>query len=120
MGRVMSQQLDRTKPLWEIWMVEGLERAAAGRSSRKVHHCMVDGVSGTELLTVVLDDEREPTLRSARRLAARAPAARRASSPPDALAERVAEPLRAAACARPSARRASAAGTAVEIAARAR
>jgi WS/DGAT/MGAT family acyltransferase len=56
-GRIMSQQLDRTKPLWEMWMAEGLggERWAL---VSKVHHCMVDGVSGTDLLTVVLDSER--------------------------------------------------------------
>jgi diacylglycerol O-acyltransferase / wax synthase len=58
-GRVMSQQLDRHKPLWEMWMVEGLERGHWALVS-KVHHCMVDGVSGTDLLTVVLDAEREP------------------------------------------------------------
>ena len=53
-GRVMSQELDRHRPLWEAWMVEGL---AEGRWAlvSKVHHCMVDGVSGTELLTVLLD-----------------------------------------------------------------
>jgi WS/DGAT/MGAT family acyltransferase len=53
-GRVMSQQLDRSKPLWEMWIVEGLEDAHWAMVS-KVHHCMVDGVSGTDLLTVVLD-----------------------------------------------------------------
>ena len=58
-GRVMSQQLDRHKPLWEMWMVEGLEHGHWALVS-KVHHCMVDGVSGTDLLTVVLDAEREP------------------------------------------------------------
>jgi diacylglycerol O-acyltransferase / wax synthase len=59
-GRVMSQQLDRAKPLWEMWMVEGL---GAGRWAllSKVHHCMVDGVSGTDLLTVILDTKRDPT-----------------------------------------------------------
>lgn len=57
-GRVMSQQLDRAKPLWEMWMVEGLEDGHWALMS-KTHHCMVDGVSGTDLLTVVLD--REPT-----------------------------------------------------------
>jgi WS/DGAT/MGAT family acyltransferase len=58
-GRVMSQQLDRTKPLWEMWMVEGLESGHWALMS-KTHHCMVDGVSGTDLLTVVLDQEPEP------------------------------------------------------------
>jgi diacylglycerol O-acyltransferase / wax synthase len=58
-GRIMSQQLDRAKPLWEMWMAEGL---GAGRWAliSKVHHCMVDGVSGTDLLTVILDKERDP------------------------------------------------------------
>ena len=58
-GRVMSQQLDRHKPLWEMWIVEGLEHGHWALVS-KVHHCMVDGVSGTDLLTVVLDSEPEP------------------------------------------------------------
>ena len=58
-GRVMSQQLDRHKPLWEMWMVEGLEQGHWALVS-KVHHCMVDGVSGTDLLAVVLDSEPEP------------------------------------------------------------
>ena len=59
-GRVMAQQLDRNKPLWEMWMVEGLEDGKWALLS-KTHHCMVDGVSGTDLLTVVLDREPEPT-----------------------------------------------------------
>ena len=60
-GRVMSQQLDRSKPLWEIWMIEHL---SSGRWAllTKVHHCMVDGVSAAELLSVMLDAEREPDL----------------------------------------------------------
>jgi WS/DGAT/MGAT family acyltransferase len=58
-GRVMSQQLDRAKPLWEMWMVEGLEDGHWALLS-KTHHCMVDGVSGTDLLTVVLDREPSP------------------------------------------------------------
>ncbi len=53
-GRVMSQQLDRSKPLWEIWMVDGLEGDRWAMAS-KTHHCMVDGVSGTELLSVIMD-----------------------------------------------------------------
>src|SRR4029079_7378719 len=58
-GRVMSQQLDRHKPLWEMWTIDGLEHGHWALLS-KVHHCMVDGVSGTDLLTVVLDSEPEP------------------------------------------------------------
>ena len=54
MGRIMSQQLDRERPLWEMWLVEGL---AGGRWAIifKVHHCMVDGIAGVGLLTVLLD-----------------------------------------------------------------
>jgi diacylglycerol O-acyltransferase / wax synthase len=57
-GRVMSQQLDRAKPLWEIWVAEGLGDGRWAMVS-KVHHCMVDGVAGSDLLTVLLDAERE-------------------------------------------------------------
>jgi diacylglycerol O-acyltransferase / wax synthase len=53
-GRLMAQKLDRAKPLWEIWMVEGLEEDRWALVS-KVHHCMVDGVSGTDLLGLILD-----------------------------------------------------------------
>lgn len=53
-GRLMSQQLDRTKPLWEVWVVEGLENGQWSMVS-KTHHCMVDGVSGTDLLSTVMD-----------------------------------------------------------------
>jgi len=59
-GRVMAQQLDRAKPLWEMWAVEGLADGHWALLS-KTHHCMVDGVSGTDLLTVVLDREPEPS-----------------------------------------------------------
>jgi WS/DGAT/MGAT family acyltransferase len=58
-GRVMSQQLDRAKPLWEIWIAEGLEDDRWAILS-KTHHCMVDGVSGTDLLTVILDQSPKP------------------------------------------------------------
>ena len=57
-GRVMSQQLDRAKPLWEMWLAEGLDHGRWALIS-KTHHCMVDGVSATDLLSVMLDAERE-------------------------------------------------------------
>lgn len=55
-GRIMSQQLDRTKPLWEFWIVEGLE---GGRFAvvTKTHHAMVDGISTVDLATVLLTPE---------------------------------------------------------------
>ncbi|HXJ34580.1 MAG TPA: wax ester/triacylglycerol synthase family O-acyltransferase [Candidatus Eisenbacteria bacterium] len=52
-GRVMSQQLDRGKPLWESWFVEGLEGNRFAVVS-KVHHCMVDGIGGVEMTTATL------------------------------------------------------------------
>jgi diacylglycerol O-acyltransferase len=54
-GRLMSQHLDRSRPLWELWIVEGLEDDRWAIVS-KVHHCMVDGVSATDMLTVLLGD----------------------------------------------------------------
>jgi WS/DGAT/MGAT family acyltransferase len=58
MGRLMSQELDRNRPLWETWVVEGLEDGTWALIS-KVHHCMVDGISGTDLMAVILDAERD-------------------------------------------------------------
>ncbi len=58
-GRVMSQQLDRHKPLWEMWMIEGLSENRWALLT-KVHHSVVDGVAGAELLSAILDEEREP------------------------------------------------------------
>ena len=62
-GRVMSQQLDRAKPLWEMWVVEGLDDGRWALIS-KTHHCMVDGVSATDLLSVILSKHRDPRRRS--------------------------------------------------------
>jgi diacylglycerol O-acyltransferase len=60
MGRVMSQRLDRDHPLWEYWIVEGLARGRWALIS-KVHHCMVDGVSGTDLYRAIFDVTPEPS-----------------------------------------------------------
>jgi diacylglycerol O-acyltransferase len=60
-GRVFSQRLDRDKPLWEIWLVEGLDDNRFALLS-KVHHALVDGVSGADLMTVLFDLTREPSV----------------------------------------------------------
>ena len=58
-ARIFSQRLDRSKPLWEIWLAEGLE---GGRFAliNKTHHCLVDGVSGVDITAVLFDVDREP------------------------------------------------------------
>jgi len=52
-ARILSQQLDRRRPLWEMWVVEGLEHDRFALVC-KTHHCMVDGISGVDLLAVLL------------------------------------------------------------------
>ncbi len=52
-GRIMSQQLDREKPLWEMWLVEGVDGDRFAMLL-KVHHCMVDGIAGLGLLSLLL------------------------------------------------------------------
>jgi diacylglycerol O-acyltransferase len=60
-GRLFSQRLDRSKPLWEIWLVD---RMAGGRFAliAKTHHALVDGISGVDITTVLFDTTREPVL----------------------------------------------------------
>jgi diacylglycerol O-acyltransferase len=58
-GRVFSQRLDRDKPLWEVWLVEGLDGDRFALLS-KTHHALVDGVSGADLMTVLFDAAAEP------------------------------------------------------------
>jgi len=52
-GRIMSQALDRKRPLWEMWIVEGLDGDRFALIS-KTHHCMIDGISGADLMSVIL------------------------------------------------------------------
>jgi len=58
-GRLFSQRLDRSKPLWEFWLVQ---RMAGGRFAliAKTHHALVDGVSGVDITTVLFDTAPEP------------------------------------------------------------
>jgi diacylglycerol O-acyltransferase / wax synthase len=53
-GRIFSQQLDRSKPLWELWLVQGLTRKRFALLT-KTHHAVVDGVSGVDIATVLFD-----------------------------------------------------------------
>jgi WS/DGAT/MGAT family acyltransferase len=66
-SRVFSQQLDRSKPLWEAWLVQGLERGEDSPSDArrfallsKTHHAVVDGVAGVDLTAVLFDTAAEP------------------------------------------------------------
>jgi diacylglycerol O-acyltransferase len=58
-GRLFSQALDRSKPLWEIWLVTGLSGDRFALIT-KTHHCLVDGVSGVDIATVLFDTTAEP------------------------------------------------------------
>jgi len=67
-SRVFAQQLDRTKPLWEIWLVQDLDRgdSSPGEAEHfallsKTHHCLVDGVAGVDITAVLFDTAAEPT-----------------------------------------------------------
>jgi diacylglycerol O-acyltransferase / wax synthase len=53
-ARVFSQQLDRSKPLWELWLIQGLTRNRFALVT-KTHHAVVDGVSGVDIATVLFD-----------------------------------------------------------------
>jgi diacylglycerol O-acyltransferase len=55
-GRVMSQQLDRSKPLWELWVVEGLAEGTWAQI-HKFHHSMADGLAAMDMITLLLDRE---------------------------------------------------------------
>lgn len=59
-GRILSQRLERTRPLWEMWIVEGLEGDRLALVA-KTHHSLVDGVAGANLLTSLFDTSPEST-----------------------------------------------------------
>jgi diacylglycerol O-acyltransferase len=67
-ARIASQQLDRSRPLWESWLIEGLDPAADDETGSerfalifKTHHSLVDGVSGVDLATVLFDLSPDPS-----------------------------------------------------------
>jgi diacylglycerol O-acyltransferase / wax synthase len=59
-GRVFSQALDRDKPLWEMWVVEGLAGGNRFAVLSKTHHALVDGISGVDIASVLFDVSPEP------------------------------------------------------------
>ncbi len=63
-ARIMEHPLDRSRPLWETWVVEGLD---GGRFAiiNKIHHCMIDGASGVDLSRILLSTETETTVHEA-------------------------------------------------------
>jgi diacylglycerol O-acyltransferase len=58
-ARIFSQQLDRSKPLWEMWLIEGLENDRFALIT-KTHHALVDGIAGVDLATVLFDLSPDP------------------------------------------------------------
>ncbi|HEX6456374.1 MAG TPA: wax ester/triacylglycerol synthase family O-acyltransferase, partial [Solirubrobacterales bacterium] len=59
LGDFFSHRLDRSRPLWETTMLEGLEEGRWALVT-KVHHCLIDGISGAEVASILLDTEAEP------------------------------------------------------------
>jgi len=60
-GRIVSTKLDRNKPLWELWVVEGVSEDRFAIIA-KIHHCMIDGLSGVDLTTILMNVVPDSTL----------------------------------------------------------
>jgi diacylglycerol O-acyltransferase / wax synthase len=58
-ARIFSQQLDRSKPLWEMWLIEGLEEDRFALIT-KTHHSLIDGIAGVDLATILFDLSPDP------------------------------------------------------------
>ncbi len=59
-ARIMAQPLDRKRPLWETWFIEGLEGGDQFAMVTKIHHCMIDGASGVDLANIQFSTSPEP------------------------------------------------------------
>jgi len=93
-ARIMAQQLDRSRPLWEIWVVEGLERDRFAMIN-KMHHCMIDGASGVDIGQILMSASPDQPASEARPFVPR-PAPSRSELWRDELRRRLSLPLRAA------------------------
>jgi WS/DGAT/MGAT family acyltransferase len=92
-ARIMEQQLDRDRPLWEIWVVEGLsyDRFAI---ITKIHHCMIDGSSGVDISQILMRTTPDRTIAEGPRYFPR-PEPTRRELLLDAARDRIGLPLRA-------------------------
>ncbi len=90
-ARIFSQRLDRSKPVWEMWLIDGLD---GGRFAivAKTHHALVDGVSGVDITTVLFDLDPDPERTSEPQPWLPEPEPSGAQLLADALVERVANP----------------------------
>jgi diacylglycerol O-acyltransferase len=91
-GRLFAQRLDRSKPLWELWLVDRVDDDRFAIIA-KTHHCLVDGVSGVDVTTVLFDLEPDPQAQPPSRPWIPRPEPSRAALLADALAERASGPL---------------------------
>jgi diacylglycerol O-acyltransferase / wax synthase len=90
-GRIFSQALDRGRPLWEMWLIEGLNDGRFALLS-KTHHALVDGVSGVDIASVIFDSEAAPAPGRAPRPWAPRPLPSSAQLLADAVVERATQP----------------------------
>jgi WS/DGAT/MGAT family acyltransferase len=61
-SRILSRRLDRSRPLWEIWVIEGLAGGDQFALINKVHHCMIDGAAGADLSQILMSPSPTPTI----------------------------------------------------------
>jgi diacylglycerol O-acyltransferase len=93
-GRIFSQALDRGRPLWEMWLIEGLGDGRFALLS-KTHHALIDGVSGVDIASVIFDADPDPQPAPAPRPWAPRPLPSAAQLLADALLERATQPAEA-------------------------
>lgn len=74
-SRILTQQLDRARPLWEMWVVEGLQDTRFAVIT-KVHHCMIDGISGIDLAQILFSPKPDYEIQEAPPFVPRTPPSR--------------------------------------------